>query len=56
LLGRVWLISHGLSANEQYFSLTPNQPTGVFSTMAYQPNKTKRTGRLLTLGLHQSYC
>ena len=25
-LGRIWLISHVLSANEQYFSLTPNQP------------------------------
>jgi len=34
------------SANEQYFSLTPNQPT-VFLVMAYQPNKPKRTGRLL---------
>ena len=24
-LGRIWLISRVLSANEQYFSLTPNQ-------------------------------
>ena len=44
-LGRIWLISHGLSANEQYFSFTPNQPT-VLSAMAYKPNKPKRTGRL----------
>ena len=22
--GRIWLISHDLSTNEQYFSLTPN--------------------------------
>jgi len=43
-LGRIWLISHGLSANEQYFSLTPNQPT-VLSAMAYKPNKPKRIGR-----------
>ena len=26
-LGGIWFISHGLSANEQYFSLTPNQST-----------------------------
>ena len=42
---RIWLISYGLSANEQYFSLTTNQPT-VLSAMAYQSNKPKRTGRL----------
>ena len=42
--GRIWLISHGLSANEQYFSLTPNQPT-VLSAMTYKPNQPKRTGR-----------
>ena len=36
-LARFWLISHGLSANEQYFSLTPNQTT-VLSAMAYKPN------------------
>ena len=45
MLGLVWLISRTFSANEQYFSLTPNQPTS-FSAMAYQPNKHKRTGRL----------
>ena len=39
------LISLGLSVNEQYFSLTPNQPT-VFLVMAYKPNKLTRTGRL----------
>ena len=43
-LGRIWLISHDLSANEQYFSLTPNQPT-ILSVMAYKPNEPKRTGR-----------
>jgi len=43
--GRIRLISHGLSANEQYFSLTPNQPI-VLSTMTYQPNKPKQTGRI----------
>ena len=32
-----WLISRTFSANEQYFSLTTNQPT-VFSAMTYQPN------------------
>jgi len=42
-LARIWLISHSLSANEQYFSLTPNQPT-VLSAMAYKPNQPKRTG------------
>jgi len=36
-LARIWLLSHGLSANEQYFSLTPNQPT-VLSAMAYKQN------------------
>ena len=35
------------SANEQYFSLAPNQPT-ILSAMAYQPNKSKRTGRVKT--------
>jgi len=33
-----WLISHPFSANEQYFSLTTNQPT-VLSAMAYQPSE-----------------
>ena len=33
-----WLISRTFSANEQYFSLTTNQPT-VFSVMAYQPSE-----------------
>ena len=32
------LISHTFSVNEQYFSLTTNQPT-VFSDMAYQPSE-----------------
>jgi len=40
LLGHIWLISHDLSDNEQYFSLTPNQPT-VLSAMAYKPNQPK---------------
>ena len=43
-LGRIWLINYDLLVNEQYFSLTPNQPT-VLSTMAYKPNKPKRTER-----------
>ena len=43
--GLVRLISRTFSANEQYFSLTPNQLT-VLSAMAYQPNKPKRTGRI----------
>ena len=33
-----WLISHTFSVNEQYFSLTTNQPT-VLSAMTYQPNE-----------------
>ena len=33
-----WLISRTFSVNEQYFSLTTNQPT-VLSAMAYQPNE-----------------
>ena len=33
-----WLISRTFSANEQYFSLTTNQPT-VLSAMAYQPSE-----------------
>ena len=33
-----WLISRTFSANEQYFSLTINQPT-VLSAIAYQPNE-----------------
>jgi len=33
-----WLISRTFSANEQYFSLTINQPT-VLSVMAYQPSE-----------------
>ena len=36
--GRIWLISHGLSANEHYFSLTPNQPT-ILSAMTYKLNE-----------------
>ena len=43
--GLVWLINRTFSANKQYFSLTSNQPT-VLSTMVYQPNKPKRTGRV----------
>ena len=38
--GRIRLISHGLSANGQYFSLTPNQPI-VLLAMTYKPNKSK---------------
>jgi len=34
----VWLISRTFSANEQYFSLTTNQPT-VLLAMAYQPSE-----------------
>jgi len=33
-----WFISRTFSANEQYFSLTINQPT-VLSGMAYQPSE-----------------
>ena len=33
-----WLISRIFSVNEQYFSLTTNQPI-VLSAMAYQPNE-----------------
>jgi len=40
----VFDLSHGLSANEQYFSLTPNQPT-VLSAMAYKSNQPKPTER-----------
>ena len=43
--GPVWLISCTFFTNEQYFSLTPNQPT-IFSAMAYQSNKPKRTCRI----------
>ena len=43
LLGLVWLISRIFSANEQYFSLTSNQPT-VLSAMAYQPNEQDTGG------------
>ena len=32
------LISRTFSTNEQYFSLTTNQPT-VFSVMSYQPSE-----------------
>ena len=34
----VWLISRTFLANEQYFSLTINQPT-VLSVIAYQPSE-----------------
>ena len=33
-----WLISCTFSANEQYFSLTTNQPT-IFLAMTYQPSE-----------------
>jgi len=33
-----WLTSRTFSANEQYFSLTTNQPT-VLSAIAYQPSE-----------------
>jgi len=44
-----WLINRTFLANEQYFSLTTNQPT-VLSAMAYQPSEqgtcsTCTTGR-----------
>ena len=45
----VWLISRTFSANEYYFSLTPNQST-VLSVIAYKPNMPKRTGPLSGLG------
>jgi len=41
--GYIWL---GLSASQQCFSLTPNQPA-VLQPMAYKPNQPKRTGRYL---------
>jgi len=36
-----WFISRTFLANEQYFSLTTNQPTvlSVMTYLAYQPNK-----------------
>ena len=33
-----WLISRTFLANEQYFSLTTNQPT-ILTVMAYQPSE-----------------
>ena len=33
-----WLISRTFSANEQYFSISTNQPT-VLSAMVYQPSE-----------------
>ena len=36
--GSFGLISHTFSINEQYFSLTTNQPT-VLSAMTYQPSE-----------------
>jgi len=54
LFGLVWLISRTFSANEQYFSLIPNQPT-VFSAMAYQPNKPKQTGRITVVELEDDH-
>ena len=47
--GFVWLISRTFSANEQYFSLTPNQPT-VLSVTAYETNRLKRTWRITAGG------
>ena len=47
----VRLVVFGLSANEQYFSLTPNQPT-LLLAMAYQPNKPKWTRRNLNMKWH----
>ena len=41
----VRLLVSGLSANEQYFSLKPNQPT-VLSVMTYKSNQPKQTGQL----------
>jgi len=43
-LGRIWLVNHALSANEQYFFLTPNQTT-VLLAMVYKPNQPKRRGQ-----------
>ena len=40
------------SANEQYFSLTQNQPA-VLLVMVYQPNKPKRIERISQLDMHQ---
>ena len=58
-----WLISRIFSANEQYFSLTTNQPT-VLSTIAYQPNEqgkscadSRNCSDLITTALSTSqYC
>ena len=50
-LGRVWLVNNGLSTNEQYFSLIPNQ-SSILSAMIYQPNKLKRTGRIRSWPSH----
>ena len=51
-----WLISRTFSANEQYFSLTTNQPI-VLSAMAYQPseqgNGDMEERRLFTLGRYE---
>jgi len=38
----IWLISLDLSASQQCFPLTPNQPA-VLSAMAYKPIQPKRT-------------
>ena len=37
-LCRIWLINYGLSVNEQYFSLTPNQPTALSASQT-SPNE-----------------
>ena len=42
----VWFISRTFSANEQYFSLTTNQPT-VLSAMAYQPSEQSISKKLV---------
>jgi len=43
-----WLISRTFSVNEQYFSLTTNQPT-VLSAMAYQPSGQGNSQRIVFL-------
>jgi len=45
-LSRIWLIIHGLSANEQYFNIIPNQPIIILSAMAYKLNQSKQTGHI----------
>ena len=48
-----WLISRTFSANDQYFSLTTNQPT-VLSAMAYQPSE-QGTNKKLSFRFYGPY-